>query len=204
MTYFCYRYGDLPCGAAEQALLCPRELELTATRGSRYLAARANLRRELGRILHRAPESLSFTSTELGKPLLADGELHFNQSHSGDILCLAVHDAPIGVDVQQLRPAVVSARLAARIMHPQQLQAWQARGSSAEEFFACWCAAEALVKHAASSIWQALRYPFLWQNGRIRPLFDNAPHVQLFTPASGYCGAVAYTSTASDTSTSQP
>ncbi|MBQ7024251.1 MAG: 4'-phosphopantetheinyl transferase superfamily protein [Akkermansia sp.] len=204
MTYFCYRFADLPAGAAEQALLSADELELAAARGPRYLAARANLRRELGRMLHRSPESLPLTYSKLGKPQLADSALHFNQSHSGDYLCLAVHNAPVGVDIQQIRPTSATKKLAARIMHPQQLQAWQARGASPGEFFACWCAAEALVKHAAAGIWHAQNYPFLWQSGRIRPLFDHAPEVRCFTPAPGYCGAIAYTVSTSLSSPSQP
>lgn len=155
-------------------------------------------------MLHRPPESLIFTYSKLGKPQLADSELHFNQSHSGDYLCLAVHNAPIGVDIQQIRPTSATKRLAERLMHPQQLQAWQTRGSTPGEFFACWCAAEALVKHAAASIWHAQNYPFLWQGGHIRPLFDHAPEVRLFTPAPGYCGAVAYTEPTCQFSPSQP
>ena len=83
-------------------------------------------------------------------------------------------------------------RLAERIMCPEQLSRWQQRHCPVGEFFACWCAAEALAKQCAGSIWQARQRPFLWHTHGIEPLYPDAPTVELFEPAPGYCGAVAY------------
>jgi phosphopantetheine--protein transferase-like protein len=105
---------------------------------------------------------------------------------------MAFHHEPIGVDVQQLRPAAVTQRLAERIMCADQLNNWCERGQSVDEFFACWCAAEAIVKHTGDTMWHALQYPFRFVHGRIVCDFPNAPEVQLFQPMPGYCGAVAY------------
>lgn len=193
MTYLCYRLSSLPATDAEKALLDTAELDSLTSRGSNYLRSRACLKRELARRLNTTPETLSFTIGPHGKPELPQSPLHFNQSHSGELLCLAFHDAPIGVDIERHRPKAATERLASRIMCPQQLAAWQTRGAQAAEFFDCWCAAEALVKHAGLSIWHAGNFPFLWVAGHIRPLFDAAPTLQLFTPAPGYYGAIAYT-----------
>lgn len=198
MTLLYYRLSSLPCSTAEQAVLAPEEWAAAQKRGSNYIRTRAVLRRELADRLGCPPQEIAFVYSEHGKPALPENPLYFNLSHSGDLLCLALHHAPIGVDVQQIRPHSVSARLAERIMCPAQLEAWQARGEQPQEFFDCWCAAEALVKHAGDTIWQAAaHHPFLWHNGHIRPLNTESPQVQLISPASGYCGAVAF-------STSEP
>ncbi len=192
MTYLCYKLSTLPATAAEEALLDASERAAFASRGNTYLRCRACLKRELARILDTTPENLRFTTGPHGKPELPHSPLHFNQSHSGELLCLAFHSAPIGVDIEKQRPKAASERVAARIMCSQQLAAWKARGADVGEFFDCWCAAEALVKHAGLSIWQATEFPFLWVAGHIRPLYTPAPDIRLFSPAPGYHGAIAY------------
>ena len=192
MTYLCYKLSDLPADSEAQALLDANELAAYAQRGDTYLKTRSTLKRELARRLGVNAAELHLRTTEHGKPILPDSPVHFNLSHSGDLLCIAFHDTPIGVDIQTIRPKAATERLAARIMCPQQLEAWKRRGASPTEFFDCWCTAEALVKQAAATIWQALQFPFLWYPGRIQPLYDGAPCIKLFTPAEGYCGAVAY------------
>ena len=83
--------------------------------------------------------------------------------------------------------------VAARIMAPRQLQAFRARGCPLQEFYACWCAAEALAKRAGGTIWGAAgEHPFLYGESGISPLFSLAPRVELFSPAPGYLGAVAF------------
>ena len=59
------------------------------------------------------------------------------------------------------------------------------------DFFASWCVAEALVKHAGATVWQAREFPFLYHHGRVETLFEGAPNIKIFSPAAGYCGAVA-------------
>lgn len=193
MTLLYYQLRSLPCGSAEQAVLSTEEWAAAQKRGKIYIQTRAVLRRELANRLGCTPQEIAFVYSEHGKPSLPGNPLYFNVSHSGDVLCLALHHAPIGVDVQKMRPLKTATLLAERIMCPQQLEAWQARGAQEKEFFDCWCAAEALVKHAGSTIWQAAsHYPFLWHNGRIHPLSELSPQVQLLSPAPGYCGAVAF------------
>ena len=190
MDYLCYRFSELPPEAVTPELLTAGERRSYAKRGAHAMAARCLLRCELARRLNCEPQHVQITLNEHGKPLLRGGELYFNISHSADLLCMAFHHEPVGVDVQQLRPAAVTLRLAERIMCDEQLLAWRERGESAEEFFACWCAAESLVKHAGSTVWQAREFPFLCHHGRIEPRFSPAPQVRLFTPAPGYCGAI--------------
>lgn len=171
-------------------LLNEEERAQYARRGETYLLVRYLLKRELSRRTGLPPQELHWRYSSTGKPLL-DG-CPFNISHSGDYLCLAFHHRAIGVDIERIRPSRVRKALAARFMHPEQQEAFLSRGGTPEEFFSCWCAMEALVKQAAATVWQAQDFPFLFKNGRIHPLFENAPQVELFEPAPGYCGAVAF------------
>lgn len=192
MDYLCYRLSELPLATADLSLLPEEEQELCAKRGRNYLLTRCLLRQELARRLNTPPQLIRFEYSQHGKPGLPGHALHFNLSHSADLLCLAFHQAPVGIDVQELRPRTVSDRLAERIMCPEQLKRWKQRGRSPEEFFTCWCVAEALVKQAASTIWQAKDYPFLIYESNIKLLYENAPVLRVFHPAPGYLGAVAY------------
>lgn len=40
---------------------------------------------------------------EYGKPKLADGSMHFNLSHSGSYVVLAISPHPVGVDIEQVK-----------------------------------------------------------------------------------------------------
>lgn len=80
-------------------------------------------------------------------------------------------------------------------MCDEQLAGFISRGCPETEFFICWCTAEALVKHAGDTMWQARKYPFVYYPGRIACRFSGAPAIHLFTPMPGYQGAVAYTLT---------
>ncbi len=176
---------------ADATLLSADERALAARRGKLYVLARSLLRRELARRLGCAPQSIHLHYNETGKPLHPD--IYFNLSHSGDCLALVFdHAAAVGIDVERIRPRHRLEGLAARIMSPVQLAAFRERACPVNEFYACWCAAEALVKRAGTSIWQAAEQPFIYENGRIRALRDNMPQLQLFSPAPGYQGAVAY------------
>ncbi len=45
-------------------------------------------------------ERLQYEYNEWGKPVLACSNLHFNLSHSGEYVVIAVSDAPVGIDVE--------------------------------------------------------------------------------------------------------
>lgn len=191
MDYLLFRLDSLPEGDA--ALLKAEEREAWHARGERYLAVRSQLKRELALRCKCAAQEITFHYSEAGKPLFAPQP--FNISHSGEWLCMAFHGAAVGVDIQQHRPLTRLRAVAERILSEEQLAALELFGYPLQEFFDCWCAAEALVKWAGDSIFNARRYPFIYDSGSIRPLFEDAPRVQLFRPAEGYSGAVAWTET---------
>lgn len=191
MHYQIYSMDALPAAdAADAALLDTVEKEAYARRGASYLAERMLLRRELSRLSGVPVQDVHFTYNANGKPEFAPQP--FSLSHSGNCLCLAFHHHAVGVDVERVRPRNF-ARLAPHFMAAQQELAFIGRGCPMDEFYACWCAAEALVKCAGDSIWHARKsYPFLYENASIAPQFTPARTVELFSPAPGYAGAVAF------------
>ena len=191
MHYLVYSLDALPAAdAADAVLLDEVEREAYAHRGAAYLAERMLLRRELSRQCGVPVQDVRFTYNANGKPEFAPQP--FSLSHSGNCLCLAFHHRAVGVDVERVRPRNF-ARLAPHFMAEAQLQAFLERGCPMDEFYACWCAAEALVKCAGGAIWQARKdLPFRYESAGIVPLFTPAPAVELFTPAPGYMGAVAF------------
>lgn len=190
MHYLVYNLSHIRGPLLSADALDATEQEAYARRGEPYLKERTLLRRELARLTGTAAEAIRFCYTEHGKPECAAQP--FNLSHSGELLCLAFHHAAVGVDIERMRPTPRRAAIAKRIMCPEQLEAWQKRGCPEQEFFDCWCAAEAIIKWRGATIWHAASFPFLYHEGRISPCFEAAPVVQLFTPAPGYAGAIAY------------
>lgn len=188
MNYLIYRLSELPtCPLPD--ILDEQEEAMATRRGGVFRTVRTLLKTELSRRCGIAARDIRFTYGKHGKPQFE--HLGFNISHSGDCLCMAFHHGDIGVDVEMIRPRPMRA-LAQRFMCKPQLESFMNSGCRTEDFFPCWCAAEALVKQAGDTIWNAPAYPFLYEDGTITPLFDGAPTVQLFRPLPGYVGAIAY------------
>lgn len=190
MDYLLYNLDEQAAEESDTQLLDAHELEQYAARGEKYLIARVLLKRELSRRSGIPAADIHFLYNEHGKPTWP--QQHFNLSHSANLLCLAFHHAEIGVDIQQIRPVRRMDDIAPRIMSPQQLERFRANGSTPEEFFTCWSIAEALVKLHGSTIWDACNYPYTFAHGRVSLPSEAADvRVHLFTPAPGFCGAVA-------------
>ncbi len=85
----------------EQERFC----RLSPAQGERFLRSRTFLRRVLGRYLQIQPRSVPISHTPNGKPILEDNSLHFNLSHSGNLIVVAINDRdPVGIDLEQIKP----------------------------------------------------------------------------------------------------
>lgn len=86
-----------------------------------------------------------FTRNEHGKPtLLEHPHLHFNLSHCRVAVLCALHDAPIGVDVERIRP--FKETLARYTMNEEEMQQILQSNEPALTFCRLWTAKEAVVK----------------------------------------------------------
>jgi 4'-phosphopantetheinyl transferase len=123
----------------------------------RWLAKRAALRRVLAAAVGAEPAGLSFSQTPSGKLLLelCPG-VHFNLSHTGDAIAIAVADRQVGVDIERpdrrlVRPEGVADRL---FGDPSQRLAWSelAEPHRTTELLRRWTRAEALLKATGEGV----------------------------------------------------
>jgi 4'-phosphopantetheinyl transferase len=193
-------------GAPDPALLAPDERERAArfvhdVHRRRFIVARAALRRILGAHLGVAPATLRFTEGAHGKPALDGTGLEFNLSHSHELALVAVtRDAPVGVDVEHLRPVADALGIARSHFAPSERAALAAAPADARDlvFLRGWTRKEAFIK----AIGEGLSHPLdqfevsLTDEARFLGIGGDpaaAARWSLFSfePAPGYLGAVA-------------
>jgi 4'-phosphopantetheinyl transferase len=85
-----------------------------------------------------------------GKPRLANGELRFNLTHSGELALVAVSSVEVGVDVEQVKPHRDLTGVAKRVFTAAERAEVAAGGDRA--FYRHWVAKEAFVKATGRGI----------------------------------------------------
>ncbi len=121
----------------------------------RFIAVRGLLRQTLAAYLSVDPASLQFATGEHGKPALIGGGLHFNLSHTGNALLIAIGNiADLGVDIEAIKPQRNLNGLAARCFSDREYQAWQQLSADAQiqAFYRLWTKKEAFVKAVGRGI----------------------------------------------------
>ena len=119
----------------------------------RFIAARAALRYALAGLTSSAPEAIVFTYGEHGKP--ASGDLHFNLSHAEHRALVAVtRIAPVGVDVEAIKPERASLDVARRFFAAVEIAELErlAGAAYADAFFQLWARKEAVLKAVGTGI----------------------------------------------------
>jgi len=116
----------------------------------RYVVTRSLARIVLSEHLGIPARDIRVHRTEAGKPVVARGA-HFNVSHSGDLVLLALSDErPVGVDVERKRDVRrVQALIARWLTESERLEVGQltARGAAASDaFLRVWSMKEARLK----------------------------------------------------------
>jgi 4'-phosphopantetheinyl transferase len=128
-----------------------------------FVARRSLLRAILGHYLKVEPAQVTLAYEEWGKPRLAGPEgratLHFNFSHSRNLaLCAVGRIAPLGVDVEKLRPMPEMAEIGAAFCSVRE----NAQINTAppekklEVFFSIWTRKEAYLKATGEGLASSL------------------------------------------------
>lgn len=151
----------------------------------RFVAGRAMVRLLAAAHSRQPPERVPLAYGPLGKPALAVAgspvPFHFNLSHSGNCVLLAVHRTrEVGVDVEQVRPDQDWDDVARRFFPADEYGQWAA-STVAERvalFFKLWTRREAGLKALGVGI------------GQPDQAVNNLTYFELELPA-GYAGSVA-------------
>ena len=88
---------------------------------------------------------------EGGKPHFKDHpERHFNLSHSGDYALCALSDAPVGADLEVIRPRKEG--LPAYTFKGADYERWLTLGGDWEAFYTLWTEVESVVKYTGEGL----------------------------------------------------
>lgn len=112
-------------------------------------------------------EEIIFGLEKNGKPYAENADVHFNISHSGNLVVCAVNDKPVGIDVEQIRN--IELKVAKRVYTADEL--FYLFGFHPEEedfsilpdekmllrFFELWTAKEAYLKYTGEGIASELK-----------------------------------------------
>jgi 4'-phosphopantetheinyl transferase len=151
---------DAICLSKLTAVLSDRERQRADTfqqplLRNRYMAVRAITRHVLASYLSAKPADLQFTLGEHGKPALISDSLHFNISHTDQLLLIAVGNLPdIGVDIELIKTRSNMGGMAKRCFAERELKIWQqlSEPQSQETFYRLWTKKEAFVKATGRGI----------------------------------------------------
>jgi 4'-phosphopantetheinyl transferase len=116
-----------------------------------YVVVRGMLRLLLGRYLKQDGRSLSFDYSSFGKPYVR-APIAFNVAHTRQAGLLAfMLDEPVsgdslGVDIESVRPEIVTDELAGQVLSPIELARFDTSREKSQLFFDIWTRKEAYVK----------------------------------------------------------
>ncbi|MGC9293190.1 MAG: 4'-phosphopantetheinyl transferase family protein [Acidobacteriaceae bacterium] len=121
----------------------------------RFVAAHCGVRRLLANALGCGAGQVRFLADGIAKPRLAEADIHFNLTHSGNWAALAIsRDCEVGLDLEQVRP--VERSLPQHYFSSQEQAALALSGANDEEwlagFFRCWTRKEALLKAVGAGL----------------------------------------------------
>ena len=162
----------------------------------RYVVTRSLVRIVLSERLGIPGREIRVDRTDTGKPVVAEeGGIHFNVTHSADLILLAVSDArPVGVDIERKRDVARVHALVARWLtdaERNELAQLTNRGaSSSDAFLRIWSLKEARLKALGVGISGAAGA--LLHSVDARPLDDLLESLPGRPREQHYVGAIAF------------
>jgi 4'-phosphopantetheinyl transferase len=161
---------------------------------ARYVVTRSLVRSVLGNRMAVPASDVPIGQTDFGKPVVA-GALHFNVSHSGDLVLMALSaDRAVGIDVERRRAVERSSALVARWLtgDEQRDVAQRIAGGAdpSDAFLRVWSLKEARLKALGVGIANATHADV----GAVAvvPLDGLLEQLHRGDASAGYIGAVAF------------
>lgn len=160
----------------------------------RYVVTRSLVRAVLSERLAISPPDIQVSRTDTGKPVITQG-LHFNVSHSGDLILMAISDErDVGVDIERKREVQrVDALLRRWLSEEEQAEyatLHHGGASASEAFLRLWSLKEARLKALGVGISGASRARL--DIVEAFPLDTLLERVAAQRPETGYVGAIAF------------
>lgn len=126
-----------------------------------YIVGRGILRELLGVYIDSPASKLEFVYGAREKPALrTKPEIRFNIAHTRRLALYAfARDREVGVDLEEIRPALATDEIATSHFSPRELAAWRSMPNSVrtEEFFYYWTCKEAYAKATGLGLWMKLQ-----------------------------------------------
>lgn len=163
----------------------------------RFIVARGLLRLLLSRYVAVAPTDIAFATDATKKPFLKDSpDWHYNVSHSGDWIVMAVAQTGVGVDVEKIEPDFDFGSVTAPLFSREEQRVMNESTNARPLFYELWTRKEALAKATAKGIDDDFcRLPSLAGNHLVNSqLIDTTNNwtVSSFVVADAYVGSVAF------------
>lgn len=167
---------------------------LNPVHGRRFIASHGAVRVILGHRLGAPPESLRWRYGPNGKPELAGTGAHVSLSRSGGLAALAMAERRrVGVDIQEIRPALGATRMATRFYPPAEarfVMAGRGPAGQADRFTRLWARKEACLKVTDGRLMAGLQQVVLG-TGPADGDQGRAPLIRDLRVPPGFRGAVA-------------
>jgi 4'-phosphopantetheinyl transferase len=166
----------------------------SAAAAARYVITRSLVRLVLSDRLSLPASEVRIGQTDFGKPVVADA-LHFNVSHSGDLVLLALSaDRAVGIDVERRRGVERVSALVERWLTSDEQRAVAERVDAgadlSDAFLRVWSLKEARLKALGVGIANAAHADI--DAVSVLPLDGLLERLDPGTESEGYIGAVAF------------
>ncbi len=119
----------------------------------RFTVSRGILRMLLGSYLDLPAAAIAFGTGPNKKPFIIQNQnLHYNTAHSGDRILIAIANAPVGVDIEQMLPDFPYTDLLEHSFSQHEISTIKNTEKPLDTFYVLWTRKEALLKATAKGI----------------------------------------------------
>jgi 4'-phosphopantetheinyl transferase len=126
----------------------------------RFITSRAALRILLGKYLKIPAAELVFHLGENKKPFVKSNnniDIHYNVSHSGDYILIAVAGSAVGADIEKINPEFSYIDILEQVFSLYEITHIQHSANPVETFYRLWTRKEALLKATSKGIDDAIK-----------------------------------------------